>query len=239
METRSQRGRAVQKQSAGSRTALYIGLGIGAVALALVLLFTLLPGGASTTANTPSTGGSVAANPTDLSTYPSKGKADAPITVIEYADYQCPGCAYFANQLQASFEQKYIDTGKVRLIFHEYPLPQHSNAVPAAEAARCAGDQNAYWPMHKLLFANQAQWERQVPPTEQFAIYAEQLGLNRGTFEQCLSGGKYRATVEAAREQSQKAQIPATPTFVIDGQQFTGDQLDLAVEQALKAKGLQ
>ncbi|HEU4322120.1 MAG TPA: DsbA family protein [Roseiflexaceae bacterium] len=237
METRSQRGRAVQKQGSSSRTALYIGLGVGAVAIALVLLFTLLPSGAST-GTAPSTGGTLAVNPTDLSTYPSKGQADAPITVIEYADYQCPGCAHFANQLQPSFEQKYIDTGKVRLIFHEYPLPQHNNAVPAAEAARCAGDQEAYWPMHKLLYANQEQWSRQLPPNQQFGIYAEQLGLDRAAFEQCLSDGKYRSTVEAAREQSQKAQIPATPTFVIDGQQYTGDQIDLAVEQALKAKGL-
>jgi len=88
------------------------------------------------------------------------GKPDAAVTVVEYADYQCPGCAFYANSLSAAFEKEFIATGDVRLIFQDFPLGMHVNAVHAAVAARCAGDQSvgAFWQYNSLLFINQTQW---------------------------------------------------------------------------------
>src|SRR5579859_4297625 len=79
-----------------------------------------------------------------LNGYQSMGNPSAPVTVVEYADFQCPGCAYFATNLEAGIRHDYIDTGKVYFVYHEFPLDQHPDAVPAAEAARCAADQHAF-----------------------------------------------------------------------------------------------
>lgn len=228
MSTRAQRGREVRKAPSSMR-ALYIILGLVAVVGVAVVGYLAVPKGNSATA---------AINPSDLSSYPSKGKADAPVTVIEYADFQCPACGAFANQGFAAIDQKYIETGKVHLIYHDFPLPQHANAIAAASAARCAAEQNAFWPMNKLLFANQSQWESQPLPQPQFLLYAGELKLDKTAFQQCLSSNKYREALTAAASEAGKAGINSTPTFVIDGKSFTADKLEEGIQVALAAKGV-
>lgn len=226
MQTRAQRGRAVRGKSKNNMRTLYIGLGVLAVVAVAVIALVALP----------NRGQSVAVS-TELSSFPAKGSPEAPVTVVEYADFQCPGCAYFATNLEAGITQDYVDTGKVRFIYHEMPLNQHRNAIPAAEAARCANDQGKFWDMHALLFANQQQWASQARPGPQFGVYAQQLGLDQAAFDQCVSSGKYRATIQAAQRAAFGAGIQSTPTFVIDGQTYGANDLRGAIDAALAAKG--
>lgn len=171
-----------------------------------------------------------------LESLPTRGSPDAPVTVVEFADFQCPACGIFATTLEAGIVKDYIDTGKVKFVYHDFPLNQHKNAVPSAEAARCAGDQDAFWPMHDLLYANQAQWENSTTPNTIFAGYADQLKLDRGAFEECVNGGKYRSVVVSSYDASVKAGVNQTPTFVIDGQAFNANQLRGGIDAALAAK---
>lgn len=171
-----------------------------------------------------------------LESLPTRGSADAPVTVVEFADFQCPACGTFAATIEPGILKDYIDTGKVKFVYHDFPLTQHKNAVPAAEAARCAGDQSAFWPMHDLLYATQAQWETSAQPGTIFAGYADQLKLDRNAFDQCVSTGKYRAVVQTAYDASLKAGINQTPTFVIDGKAYFSNQLRGAIDAALAAK---
>jgi len=171
-----------------------------------------------------------------LDTLPARGKADAPVTVVEYADFQCPACGVFANTLEAGIIKDYVDTGKVRFVFHDFPLPQHANAIAAAEAARSAGDQGAFWPYHDLLYAKQAEWENSSEPLTLFVTYAEQLKLDRGEFETALNSHTHQATITQLYQDSSSGGVNQTPTFAIDGKAYYADELRAALDVALKAK---
>jgi protein-disulfide isomerase len=232
MQTHTQRGRAATKRSrADTLRKFYIVLGI------IVVVGVAIIGGAVLSSRQPLSATGTASGPTAVDpSLPSKGRADAPVTVVEYADFQCPGCGYFATQLEAQFTRDYIDTGKVRLVYHDFPLSQHQNAIVAAEAARSAADQNAFWPMHDLLFAKQAEWAESPQPLALFAGYAEQLKLNRAAFEQSMASHKHRDEILRLQQQALQARIMQTPTFMIDGQQYTMQDLPAAIDSALAAK---
>lgn len=166
-----------------------------------------------------------------------KGNPDAPVKVIEFADFQCPACAQYATRLEGSLDKNYIETGKVQYIYHEFPLPQHSNAVPSAEAARCAGDQGKFWQMHTLLFNRQNEWENLSKPASQFASYATALGLNQQTFSSCLANGTNATAINDAAASAQTAGIQQTPTFMVGGKQVFANDLQAAIDAALKAQG--
>jgi protein-disulfide isomerase len=235
MSTGSQRGRAVRRRSRGSLPLFPIILGVvllvGIVALvAIALRDRTQPPVIDVIPLTAPTG------QTEDGKY-YKGQPDAPVTVLEYGDFQCPACRFFATQVEAGITADYIETGKVRFIYHDYPLPQHGNAVVAAEAARCAGDQGAFWPMHDTLFTNQNQWATLGQPLPQLAIYAEQLKLDRPAFEQCVSSGKHREAVLQSQAQAEQANLSQTPTFMVDGKQVLDPSgLSAAIEAALAAQ---
>jgi protein-disulfide isomerase len=168
--------------------------------------------------------------------YYFKGAEDAPVVVTEFADFQCPACAQFASRLAPAIDAQYVETGQVRFVYHEMPLQRHINAVPAAEAARCAGDQNAFWRMHDMLYANQVQWQNLDRPIPQFAGYAAQIGLDRAAFESCMNAGAHRADIQAALRVSEELRIPGTPTFIINGQQYDAGQLQGAIDAALAGR---
>jgi protein-disulfide isomerase len=146
----------------------------------------------------------------------SKGDPDAPVVVVEYSDYQCPFCQrHFAEVLPQI--QPYIDDGTVLYVFKDFPLTSiHPQAPKAAEAARCAGDQEAYWPMHDLLFQNQQQWSGQATAVDIFKGYAGQLGLDQATFDQCLDSGQHAAAVEANLQEGLGYGVRGTPAFFIN-----------------------
>lgn len=152
---------------------------------------------------------------------PSLGRADAPVTIVEFSDYQCPFCQRFYNTTLAALKKDYIDAGKVRYVFRDYPLEQlHSHARKAAEAAHCAGEQGKYWQMHDALFQNQGALE--LP---QLAERARSLGLDGATFDTCLASGRNAARVDRGLAEGAAAGVEGTPGFVI-GRTKTGDTVE-------------
>lgn len=149
------------------------------------------------------------------------GKPDAAVTVVEYADYQCPGCAFYANSLSAAFEKDFISTGDVRLIFQDFPLGMHVNAVHAAVAARCAGDQSAgaFWQYNSLLFINQTQWSdlETAAFKQQTVAYAGQIGLDTTAFTACIALPENERTVRDFQKKSNGLGLPGTPSFAVQG----------------------
>ena len=165
-----------------------------------------------------------------------KGNANAPVKVVEYADFQCPSCASFNTIFEETITRNYVETGRVQFIYHEFPLQQHANAVPAAEAARCAGDQGKFWQMHDTLFAKQTEWENDGNATSRFAGYVAALGMDRSAFESCMASHKNLAAVNASGTAAQAANIQATPTFYVNGKKADASTLKQAIDAALQGK---
>src|SRR5512135_243772 len=130
--------------------------------------------------------------------FPSEGPADAPITIVEFSDYQCPYCTAWHEQTYQPLLAAY--PGKIRFVYRNYPLPFHQNAMMGAEAALCAGDQNAYWQMHDKLFSEKAQMNNAQGTTltaDAFVKFATDIGLDGPSFQTCLTSEKYKAEVQA------------------------------------------
>jgi len=156
--------------------------------------------------------------------FKSLGRASAPVTVIEFTDLQCPYCASFAMNTFPELRRLYIDTGKVRFESRDLPLPFHPQAIPAAVAARCAGEQGRYWEYRELLLARQ-----QDLPAAPYEELAGRLALDRDAFVACRTGGRQEQAVrqEAARASAQE--IRATPSFVIGrtvAGRFVGERIE-------------
>lgn len=147
---------------------------------------------------------------------PAAGPATAPVTIVEFSDYQCPFCARVVPTL-TKLRSVYGD--KVRLVFKDFPLPNHPQAVKAAEAAHCAGEQGKYWEMHDRLFANQQ--GLQVP---QLKDHATALELDATRFGQCLDSGKYTAAVNKDLEYGNSLGVSSTPTVYVNGRAVVGAQ---------------
>ncbi len=142
---------------------------------------------------------------------PPKGNPGAAVTLIEFSDYQCPFCGRHVQQTAPEILKEYVDTGKLRYVFRDFPLEAiHPQAFKAAEAARCAGDQGKYWEMHDMLFANQ----RELQP-EKLAGYAAALGLATDAFQACLEQGKYSAAIKRDQEDGTKLGVRGTPTVAV------------------------
>jgi protein-disulfide isomerase len=149
-------------------------------------------------------------------TDPVKGPANAPITIIEYSDYQCPFCAR-VNPTLDQVRKAYGD--KIRIVFKDFPLPNHPEAPKAAEAAHCAGEQGKYWELHDRMFANQQ--ALQVPMIKQ---YATALGLDMNAFNQCLDSGKHAGRVAENLKSGEALGVASTPTLYVNGRPVVGAQ---------------
>jgi protein-disulfide isomerase len=147
---------------------------------------------------------------------PAKGPAAAPVTIVEFSDFQCPFCSK-AEETVTKVLKTY--DGKVRVVFRDFPLPFHPQAVKAAEAAHCAGDQGKYWEMHEKLFANQKALE---PPA--LKGYAKALSLDQGKFDKCLDSGDKAKVVDSNRKAGEKVGVTGTPAFFVNGYQLSGAQ---------------
>jgi protein-disulfide isomerase len=142
---------------------------------------------------------------------PSLGKPDAPVTIIEFSDYQCPFCQRFASSTLPELRRDYVDTGKVRYIFRDFPLDNiHPDARKAAEAAHCAGDQGKYWEMHDALFKN-----TRALKVDSLKAHARAMGLNEGEFDACLDQGKYASVVNEHFSAGSGLGVTGTPSFFI------------------------
>ena len=150
------------------------------------------------------------------------GPTDAAVTVREFADFQCPACAGFEPVLE-QMRKDYVDTGKVRFIFFDYPLEDlHKNAVKASEFARCAADQNKYWLVHDALYANQTQWAGMKDPLDTFLGYSGKLGLDNTRMLACIRGGNTHQDVMRSEAYSEAMGLHATPTFAVNDEAYVG-----------------
>ncbi|MEM9774783.1 MAG: thioredoxin domain-containing protein [Chloroflexota bacterium] len=155
---------------------------------------------------------------------PFIGDPDAPITIIEFTDYQCPFCVRHFENTYPTIKEEYIDTGIVKYVFKDFPLNFHPEADEASEAARCANDQGAFFEMHDLLFSNQPEWGGNPDHISIFIGYAGEIGLDSAVFAECLNSGKYTELVQSQLEEGYALGVSGTPTFFINGNIFVGAQ---------------
>ncbi len=161
------------------------------------------------------------------------GPRTAPVTIVEFSDFQCPFCSRVGPTVK-QIEEKYKD--KVRLVWRNYPLPFHNNAQLAAEAAMAANEQGKFWEMHDKLFANQQALTR--PDLEK---YAQELGLNVEKFKAALDSGKYKGAVNADVQYANGlGGGMGTPTFFVNGRKIAGalpfEQFAQVIDEELKKK---
>jgi protein-disulfide isomerase len=146
------------------------------------------------------------------------GDPNAPITVVEFADYQCPACGVFANQIEPQLEAKLVQTGRIRFAFRDFPLTIHKNAPAAAFTAACVHAQapNRFREFHKLLFQLQAEWSSLEPDQaiRQLVGYSKLLGLNEQKIGDCVLSNEMQAGIQADMAAGTKVQLTGTPSFV-------------------------
>ncbi|MAG75360.1 MAG: hypothetical protein CL811_01260 [Colwelliaceae bacterium] len=170
----------------------------------------------------------------ELGNAPVKGDASAPVTIVEFSDYECPFCGKFYSETLPQIEENYIKTGKVKLVFKDFPLGFHANAEGAAVAARCAGalgGDEDYYEMHDLLFENQQGLNR-----ANYVKWAGQVGVSQVNFEKCLDSGEHESKVQADLLQGQSLGVTGTPGFLINGKLVSGAQPYSVFEQAIEAE---
>ncbi len=170
-------------------------------------------------------------------TLPILGSADAPVTIVEFSDIQCPFCKRFVDDAFVELKTKYIDTGKVKLAFRHYPLTSiHPNAKKAGEAVECANEQNKFWDYHDLLFAKQDEWSQlaSADAVNSFVDYSGELGLDTAQFRNCLDSSKFQQKVEDDLAAGMDAGVDGTPAFFINGWRLTGAQPFASFEQLIE-----
>lgn len=149
----------------------------------------------------------------------AKGNKEAKVTIVEFSDFECPYCGRYATETFPQIDKGYIQTGKVRYVFHHYPLPFHQSAQKAAEATECAGEQGKFWEAHDKLFGNQ-----QALSVANLKSYASSLGLRTADFNACLDSGKFEAKVKADLALGTEIGVRGTPAFFINGKLVSGAQ---------------
>jgi len=165
--------------------------------------------------------------------HPSIGPANAPVTIVEFSDFQCPFCQRAEPTLK-QVREKYGD--EVRLVYMDFPLPMHNHALDAAKAGRCAAEQGKFWPFHDAMFADQSK----ESPDDLKAI-AKKLGLDTAKFNTCFDQAKYEAGVQSDLAQGKQLGITGTPAFFINGRVLVGAQppenFNQIIDEELSARG--
>jgi protein-disulfide isomerase len=166
-------------------------------------------------------------------TGPAQGSASAPVTIVEFSDFQCPFCSRLTPTIK-QVEQKYGD--KVRVVFRQYPLPFHQNAQKAAEASLCAMDQGKFWELHDAMFADQ-----NALGVDQLKATAAKLGINADKFNKCLDSGEKAAAISLDQKAGQAAGVNGTPALFVNGRFINGavplEQITTVVDDELRRAG--
>jgi protein-disulfide isomerase len=168
--------------------------------------------------------------------FPIKGNKNAKVTIVEFADFRCPFCEQFFSQTEPQLFKDYIDTGKVKFAFRQFPFLGPASVV-AANAAECANDQGQFWAFHDWLYKNQ-------PPESDTSMYttdgmtnaAVSLGMNGDTFRSCLDGKKDDAKATADMTEGQNLGVNGTPTFFVNGTPLVGAQPYAAFQQLIDSE---
>lgn len=168
-------------------------------------------------------------NPPDADNDPFIGSENAPITMIEFSDYQCPFCRSFFYETLPLIRENYIDKGLVKFVYRDMPLTSlgHTDALPAANAAECAreqGNDETYFAFHDLIFEgeNELGYGTVQIPEESLYSYAKDLNLDGDSFRECQEGQKYYDEIAADAAAGRAAGMNGTPSFVINGQVMVG-----------------
>jgi protein-disulfide isomerase len=196
-----------------SKTAKPLAIIVAAVAVAAIAAFIFVRQPAETPATAPAAG--VDAGQVLSTGGTSRGPQDAPITLVEFGDYQCPSCKAYhpiVEEVLARFPSQ------VRFEFRHYPLVQiHPNAMAAHIAAEAAGRQGKYWEMHELLFQTQEQWSQSPNPESDFLTLANRLGLNANQFMQAVRSPETQQRILEDVIRARDLNVEATPTFYLNG----------------------
>jgi protein-disulfide isomerase len=171
-----------------------------------------------------------------------RGAADAKLQVMVFSDFTCPACQGFSTRIEPMLRQDFIDNGKVRFVYHDFPLDmnperggQHRWGFIAARAARCAVDDDKFWEYHDVLFGRQTEWAYSMnTPTKELESYASQIGMDGKKFSDCLKSDKYADVVTANRLLGENLNVGSTPTIFI-GSRSLGDWRNYEdVKQAIR-----
>lgn len=163
----------------------------------------------------------VAYDPTDYydESDPMIGDPEASVTIVEFSDFQCPYCSRFYSQTYLALKEDYVDTGKVNIVFRDFPLGFHSEAEPSAIAAECANEQGKFWEFHDMIFENQGDMSASA-----YLEWAEELELDMDQFESCVESQKYKSEVARDYSDGGRLGVTGTPAFFINGELIVGAQ---------------
>src|SRR3954470_20434386 len=171
------------------------------------------------------------------------GKVDAPVKIMEFADFECPSCAGFATVTEPDVRSRIIDAGLANLTYYDFPLNIHKNTLGASNAAACADEQGKFWPMHDRLYQTQDEWNGEATdaPKAFFKRYAGEAGLDVAKWESCFDGRKFQKRIAANLAEGLRRGVNSTPTCVIGGRLYPGmrsyDELKGIVDSLGKAGG--
>jgi protein-disulfide isomerase len=154
---------------------------------------------------------------------PIQGNNDAPVTLVEFSDYQCPFCKKTFDDTMPQLKEKYVDSGKIKHVFRDYPLPFHQNGIPAAIAAECANEQGKFWDYHNILFSKQTEWENLSgnATADKFKEYAANniTNIDTNKFNSCIDSQKYKDEVDKDIADGSTYGVSGTPTFYIGNEE--------------------
>ncbi len=212
--------------------------------LALIALVALAGGAVLYTVTRPSAPESIAVDPSappaDAAGY-VYGNPDAPITIAEYADFECPGCGQFAILHAPDIKKRVVDGGQAKFVFYDFPLAMHPNAMAAHLAAACANEQGKFWDMHDRIFLAQPEWNTQATgnPKKVLAGIAQEAGLDTNQWNECFDNRRHLGTIEANRNAGIKLGVNSTPTLMIGDRMYPGgltsDQIKFIVDSMVAA----
>lgn len=258
--SRTSRGTRPEREEQGSVTRLQIGL-VAGVAIIMVVAFILLNQGIMGSGQAEPEAPASAAQPAEpaqsaqqgafadvnLSTIPTGltddgdpalGAADAPVTIVEYSDYQCPHCASFAQDTLADVIKNYVTAGDVRYIHRDAAILGEESQW-AAQAANCAADQEHFWEYHELLFERQGERNSGAYSRDSLKQYADELGLDTEAFNECVDSNKYAQEVVQETQEAQERGVEGTPTFFVNDEVIPGnvpfEQMQEIIDRQLEA----
>ncbi len=167
------------------------------------------------------------------------GSPDAPVKIIEFADFECPACGQFATLSEPDVRERLVKSGQASVQFFVFPLPMHKNTWSASNAAYCANEQGKFWEMHDRLFYTQDLWNSEATssPDKKMKGYAADIGLDAGKFADCYDSKRNYPNIKASGAEAEQKGIGQTPSFIIAGKKYEGslpfDQIKKIVDEEL------
>ena len=220
--------RPVDSPRRGVSPLIWVTAGFGLIGIVIIGVLLVTQGTAPKSIDTSDIKASVVQVPVDLVDGRTLGKADAPVTLEVWSDYQCPVCGQFAELVEPSLVRTYVETGMLRIVDHDAAFQgqrsssSYDESVESAAGARCAAEQGLYWQFNNLLFANQVGENEGAFRDERLRAIATKAGLDVVAWDACRATGEQQAAVRAETDAAVKAGVGATPTMSLNGQVLVG-----------------